>query len=103
MGWSILNQPNGQLARFSKVVDDFTHINMDEEEAFKCCQQQGLSRQEASKKILGAQQDTPYYGEPKTEHDGLSRYRYAIKMVALVHGNDRVNEVKALMEAPSNP
>ena len=32
MSIHIVQQPNGRYARFSTIVDDFTHINMTEEE-----------------------------------------------------------------------
>ena len=33
MAWRLIRQPNGKLARFSEVVDDFTHTDMTEREA----------------------------------------------------------------------
>jgi len=37
MAWRILQQPNGLLARFSDIVDGFTHYNMHEQEAVNFC------------------------------------------------------------------
>lgn len=35
MGWRLVAQPNLLFARFSEIVDEFTHLNMSESEAFK--------------------------------------------------------------------
>ncbi len=37
MGWRFVTQPNGLLARFSEVVDDFTHYDLSWEEAISIC------------------------------------------------------------------
>lgn len=29
MAWRIVRQPNGKLARFSDIVDNFTHTNIE--------------------------------------------------------------------------
>jgi hypothetical protein len=35
MAWRIVKQPNGLYARFSDIVDNFTHYNMDRNEAIE--------------------------------------------------------------------
>jgi len=37
MGWFFAKQPNGKLARFSDIVDNFTHYDMSEDEALAYC------------------------------------------------------------------
>jgi hypothetical protein len=43
-------QPNGKLARFSTVVDNFTHVNLTEEEAFVAAFED-MGRGEAEAKV----------------------------------------------------
>lgn len=35
MGWRFVRQPNGLLARFSEIVDDFTHYDLTPAEALE--------------------------------------------------------------------
>lgn len=42
MGWRMVRQPNGKLARFSDVVDDFTDFDLTAEEAFVLCRNIGV-------------------------------------------------------------
>jgi hypothetical protein len=37
MGESIVKQPNGRYARYSSIVDDFTDINMTEDDYIELC------------------------------------------------------------------
>ena len=41
MGWRLVRQPNGLLAMFSDIVDDFTAYDMTDEEAFIECRDKG--------------------------------------------------------------
>ena len=43
MGWRIVRQPNGLLARFSDIVDDFTDVDMTDAQAlFLCTEKSGV-------------------------------------------------------------
>jgi hypothetical protein len=46
MAGRFLLQPNGRLARFSSIVDNFTHVNMTEEEALREARE-GMGRRDA--------------------------------------------------------
>lgn len=84
MAWRIVKQPNGLLARFSDIVDDFTHINMTEAEALEVCREY-LGIVEAQKKVLAGVQDW----KPWTNSifgDGLSRWNDSIARIKNVHG-----------------
>ena len=52
----IVKQPNGKFARFSTVVDDFTHLNMDEDEVRECMLADSNRRalEEASRQLFTA-------------------------------------------------
>lgn len=79
-----LKQPNGLLARFSAVVDHFTHANLTREEAFEiACHDMG--RRDAADKIQRALEDD-HLGAPWSIADGLNRWREATETVADVHG-----------------
>jgi hypothetical protein len=54
MAWRIVQQPDGKLARFSDIVDDFTDVDMTFDEAIDECVRQGLSVIEAINKISQA-------------------------------------------------
>ena len=84
MAWRIVKQPNGLLARFSDIVDDFTHMNMTEAEAFEVCREY-LGVEEAKRKVLAGVQDW----KPWTNSvfgDGLSRWNDCIASIKNVHG-----------------
>ena len=84
MAWRIVKQPNGLLARFSDIVDDFTHMNMSEAEALEVCREY-LGIVEAEKKVLAGVQDW----KPWTNGvlgSGLDRWNESIKTIKSVHG-----------------
>ena len=51
MAWRIVQQPNGKLARFSDVVDDFTDVDMTYQEALDECIREGMSVIDAIEKV----------------------------------------------------
>ncbi len=73
MAWRIALQPNGKLARFSDIVDDFTHFDMSEEDARKMCESMGLG--DYTRKINAA------YENPE-------RFDQEIETIRLIHGED---------------
>ncbi|MCK5506072.1 MAG: hypothetical protein KAJ10_12980, partial [Thermodesulfovibrionia bacterium] len=56
MAWRIVKQPNNKLARFSDIVDDFTHINMTMSEAIEICRE-SLGTEDAIKKVQAGIED----------------------------------------------
>lgn len=92
MGWRFVRQPNGLLARFSDVVDDFTHYDMTEEEAVEEARED-LGREAAIKKVKAGVEDY----EPWTNNvkgDGLSRWRDCLESIESVHGKEKLAEVE---------
>jgi hypothetical protein len=53
MGDVITKQPNGKYARFSTIVDNFTHINMTADEYINMCIERAVENaREDAKKVL---------------------------------------------------
>ncbi len=85
MGWRFVRQPNRKIARFSEVVDHFTHFELTEEEAILLCiDEYDMGRNEATKKVSRCD-DVPK-GYP-------SRWEEAIEDVRRVHGNQQAEEI----------
>lgn len=89
----IVRQPNGLLARFSSVVDAFTHYDMSAEEAVEVCREE-LGRRDAIDKVRRGAADW----HPRTERlgDGLTRWRDALECMVL--NRDIEDAVKLLRE-----
>jgi hypothetical protein len=82
MGWRIVLQPNGRLARFSDVVDDFTHMDMTRDEALFTCALY-MSPDEARAKVERGEKDEP--DGPRDGHP-FQRWRDSIATVRAIHG-----------------
>jgi len=82
-------QPNGFLARFSTVVDDFTEMNMTESEAEKLIQDEYAERakHDAEQAIARAKADTN--GE---------RWNDCLSTIRDIHGPDTVSERLSFLE-----
>lgn len=91
MAWRIVKQPNGRLARFSDIVDDFTHLDMSEEDALALCREV-MPPSAATKKVQDAQDDI----EPSSHNvkgNGLSRWKDSLQSIAMVHGIQAVEKL----------
>lgn len=85
MAWRIVKQPNGLYARFSDIVDHFTHYNMDRETAIKQCKQEpGMGEAEARDKVAGADIDDVWGRVERV--DGLNCWLASLKTIERVHG-----------------
>lgn len=73
----LVKQPNGLYARFSTVVDDFTHVNMNREEAVESVDGYGF-------KLAAADM------EP-------DRWQEALHDIRIVHGEEGVSKVLDLI------
>ena len=81
MAWRIVQQPNGFLARFSEIVDDFTHYNMSLEAAITLCiEKYGMSREEALLKVQ------------RGIDAGQQRFDEAIDIITTMHGQQCATE-----------
>lgn len=91
MAWKIVLQPNGLLARFSDVVDDFTDYQLSREDAHRLCRQHGCTPEEADAKIARALNDEPPEGV-KARKDKLARWHDCLNTIRSVHGKSRTRE-----------
>lgn len=84
MAWRLVVQPSGLYARFSEVVDDFTHYDMTKEDAWTLCRDEGGCKC-ADDKIARA-------------NAALERYEESMQIIRTCHGDDtekeRRNEIK---------
>lgn len=85
MAWRIIQQPNGRYARFSEVVDNFTDYDLTRAEALELCKGHGLKPETAEVKVRLAEQNP-------------SRYKGAMEIVRLIHGEDEAASMQRLIE-----
>jgi hypothetical protein len=78
-----VNQPDGKLAVFSTVIDDFTHYDLDEAEALEYGIEE-WGRETAEAKIKSGRADGLERGPGPG--DGLGRWREALTDIATQHG-----------------
>jgi hypothetical protein len=76
MAWRIVLQPNGKLARFSDVVDDFTDVDMDSWDAVDECIREGMSVMDAIEKVN------------RGIKAGNARYLECLETIRTIHGRD---------------
>ena len=87
MAWRFVVQPNNMIARFSEVVDDFTHYDLLPGEAVTVCQIEcSMSPVDALEKVKRAYMD-------------LDRFENAIKIIRIIHGDDVANEREQQLSA----
>jgi len=96
MAWRIVKQPNGLFARFSDVVDNFTHLDMTRKEAFEVCREYcGVT--DAERKVKAGVEDWPPYREG-VHGNGSARWNDSLNRIRNVHGEEAVQEIIKLME-----
>jgi hypothetical protein len=96
----VVRQPNGLLAVFSTVVDDFTRMDLTESEALRWAREH-MGRADAEAKVRrGLDDENPWTGE---RGDGLSRWRDALETVRAVHGEARAGRRRRAGETEVTP
>lgn len=93
MAWRFVRQPNGKLARFSDVVDHFTHYNYSRDEAVELARE-SMGREDAEQKVeSGLRDEVPWkhgvYG------DGSARWLDCLQTIESVHGKEERAKVEA--------
>jgi len=83
MAWRIVLQPNGKYARFSEVVDNFTHYGMTRDEAFDLCLDEA-GRSVANLKLANADK----------WHE---RFEEDMKTIETIHGKPEADAVRSMM------
>ncbi|MNU27281.1 hypothetical protein D3C71_156670 [compost metagenome] len=82
----MLKQPDGLIAIFSSVVDDFTHMNMSEEQALAVGTQEWGERTAREKLGRALADESVWPGDADFVSDGLGRWREACGDIAFQHG-----------------
>ena len=92
MAWRFVKQPNGLLARFSEIVDDFTHYDLKPVEAEQLCIELQMLQDDAKNKVdLGLKDDITWPVDQR-RNDGLDRWRDALRVILAVHGAEVLAE-----------
>lgn len=97
MGTRFVKQPNGLLARFSTVVDDFTHTNLTEHAAFDLCQTERDCSESAARKMVQAGMEDWKPWTNGAKGSGLDRWQDALEKIRTAHGDSRVVELESDM------
>jgi hypothetical protein len=87
-------QPNGLLARFSTVVDDFTEMNMTESEAAEVVAQEYAER---------AKHDAEQAIARAKAASGTFRWQESLETIRAVHGDHAVDERMRFLEPEQRP
>lgn len=98
MAWRIVRQPDGKLARWSDVVEAFTHAAMDEAQARELCRAELGERYVAEKVRAGVEDDEPW--KVGVKGDGLSRWRDCLNMMPLNRSLAEASEILREMGFP---
>lgn len=99
MAWRIVKQPNNMLARFSDIVDNFTHYNLTESEAFDVCLEY-MSKESAQRKVQRGINDIEPWSLTE-KGDGLSRWRDCLDTIENVHGYQEREKIEVLLSNPA--
>lgn len=83
MAWRMVRQPNGLLARFSEVVDNFTHVNLTAVEAMELCAG-AMNAENAAQKV-------------QRGIDSDSRWAEAIDIIRRAHGDGEVLKLELMI------
>lgn len=85
-------QPDGHYARFSTVVDSFTHCNQTRDEALAVWQDE-VGSEKARGKLANAEAEEPssVSGAPGP----LARWRGCLEHIAIIHGEKFLRETLA--------
>lgn len=87
-----VKQPNGFYGRFSTIVDTFTDLNLTREEALETAQREWGALDGVAKVERADDEQAPGDGT------ALSRWREAMETIAVVHGEEGVDDVLAVVE-----
>lgn len=100
MPMSIVRQPDGKLAAFSSVSDDFEMWSADENDAVRfCVEVYDLGPKAAADKVRRGVEDHEPWKHGVRGH-GLSRWNDALRTVAFRHGRDGLAERLGKMGFP---
>lgn len=98
MGWRLVKQPNGKYARFSDIVDTFTHWDMSESEALECAKEEGSGSESDAKARLESAKKEIWQDK---QMGNLFRWFDETGTIKSMHGRDGLWEMFDQME-PDN-
>jgi len=92
-----VRQPNGRLARWSDIVDNFTEADMTPGKCVDLAMEHGMQLMDAARKVQRAINDEPnLFSGGKRSGDGLDRWRECLRTVRDVHGDAAEREAERL-------
>lgn len=97
----MLKQPDGLIAIFSSVVDDFTYVCMTEQEALEVGTKEWGEKVGAEKLQRGLEDARLW--EANEIEDGLNRWRDACENIAMQHGLEHLREEMDEMDLNAYP
>jgi hypothetical protein len=101
VAWRFVKQPDGRFARFSDIVDNFTHIDMTSEEVVEEFALE-YGKPVIESKIKAAADDAlpPPWGSLPKQNDGLDRWRDSLASVRVIHGTKELVKLLTEMKLP---
>lgn len=88
----IVQQPNGRFARFSTIVDGFTHLNCTEQEMLEILKNDGMADGDAWNKIVRAKLNCEHLSHA-VACEPLARWVGCLQTIRNVYGETKVQEV----------
>jgi len=85
MAWRFVRQPNGKLARYSDVVENFTHFNLSREEAVRVALAENCGAKEAEIKVRAGEEDHKPW-RVNVPGDGTERWRDCLESIREITG-----------------
>jgi len=100
MAWRIVLQPNGRLARWSDIIDGFTHYNMTKEMAVSLCMTvRDMPLEQAETKVQRGLDDSVEGREgvisnPSEGPPGFRRWNDCLNIIEIVHGREEADSCR---------
>lgn len=96
MAQFVVKQPDGKLALFSEVVDNFIACNMDESQMIAYLRSRGMDESNAKVKVDAGINERWLFNNKCTESNW--RWNYAIGVIKDIHGQDVLDKTLKEME-----
>ena len=88
----VVQQPNGLFARFSSIVDNFTHFNCTDKEMLEILKGDGMSDGEAWAKIVRAKLNCEHQSH-SVASEPLARWVGCLQDIRTIHGEKAAQEI----------
>jgi hypothetical protein len=100
MGVTVVKKPDGRLALFSTIVDDFTVTDATPEQMEEYLIDEEDVGRPTSRRMIEAGQKDNRPGYVRVPGNGSERWRESLRIIGFVHGRERLLEVLAEMGFP---